>query len=304
MSASIEKSSCCDKTSCCGGVHDTARPAELPIALKDVVREKYGEAAKRAAAGGKSTCGCGTACCGDVHDSPDPITSDLYADSEKSSLPDGAVRASLGCGNPTALAELRAGETVLDLGSGGGIDVILSARRVGPTGKAYGLDMTDEMLNLARKNQAEAGVTNVEFLRGEIEAIPLPDASVDVIISNCVINLSGDKDRVLSEAFRVLKPGGRFAVSDVVVRGEVPEEIRRNMELWVGCIAGALEESEYVSKLTQAGFVEIGVEPTRIYDLEEARGFLTAQGIDADAAARQAEGKFMSAFVRARKSVA
>jgi SAM-dependent methyltransferase len=304
MSAPLEKSSCCDKTTCCGGAHDTARPAQSSTALKEVVREKYGEAARRAAAGAKSTCGCGTACCGDVPDSRDPITSDLYGDSEKSSLPDGAVRASLGCGNPTALAELRAGETVLDLGSGGGIDVILSARRVGPTGKAYGLDMTDEMLELARRNQAEAGVTNVEFLRGEIEAIPLPDASIDVIISNCVINLSGDKARVLSEAFRVLKPGGRFAVSDVVVRGAVPQEIRRNMELWVGCVAGALEESEYVAKLTLAGFSEIGVEPTRVYDLDEARDFLTAQGIDADAAARQAEGKFMSAFVRARKPTA
>ena len=304
MSSTSQKSSCCDQTTCCGGVHDTTRPEGSSAALKEVVREKYGEAAKRAAAGGKSTCGCGTACCGDGQESRDPITSDLYADAETSSLPEGAVRASLGCGNPTALAELRAGETVLDLGSGGGIDVILSARRVGPTGKAYGLDMTDEMLELARKNQAEAGVTNVEFLRGEIEAIPLPDSSVDVIISNCVINLSGDKDRVLSEAYRVLKPGGRFAVSDVVVRGEVPDVIRRNMELWVGCVAGALEESEYVSKLTQAGFREIGVEPTRIYDLAEARGFLTAQGIDADAASRQAEGRFMSAFVRARKPAA
>ena len=304
MSSAIEKSSCCDKTTCCGGVHDTARPAESSAALKDVVREKYGEAAKRAAAGGKSTCGCGTACCGDGHDARDPITSNLYGDSDTSSLPEGAVRASLGCGNPTALAELRAGETVLDLGSGGGIDVILSARRVGPTGKAYGLDMTDEMLELARKNQAEAGVTNVEFLRGEIESIPLPDNSVDVIISNCVINLSGDKDRVMSEAFRVLKPGGRFAVSDVVVRGEVPDDIRRNMELWVGCVAGALEESDYVAKLTRAGFQEIGVEPTRIYDLADAREFLNAQGIDADAAARQAEGKFMSAFVRAQKPAA
>ena len=304
MSGAVEKSSCCDKTTCCGGVHDTARPAESNAALKNVVREMYGEAAKRAAAGGKSTCGCGTACCSDGHDARDPITSDLYGDAEKSSLPEGAVRASLGCGNPTALAELRAGETILDLGSGGGIDVILSARRVGPTGKAYGLDMTDEMLDLARKNQAESGVTNVEFLRGEIEAIPLPSASVDVIISNCVINLSGDKDRVLSEAFRVLKPGGRFAVSDVVVRGDVPEAIRRNMELWVGCVAGALQESEYVAKLARAGFVEISVEPTRIYDLSEAREFLTAQGIDAVAAALQAEGKFMSAYVRARKLAA
>ena len=304
MSSAIERSSCCDKTTCCGGVHDSSPSTDASVALKGVVREKYGEAAKRASSGEKSSCGCGTSCCSDEHDSRDPITSDLYDDSEKSTLPDGAVRASLGCGNPTALAELRAGDTVLDLGSGGGIDVILSARRVGLTGKAYGLDMTDEMLDLARKNQAEAGVTNVEFLRGEIEAIPLPDASVDVIISNCVINLSGDKDRVLAEAFRVLKPGGRFAVSDVVVRGEVPEEIRRNMELWVGCVAGALEETEYVAKLMRAGFGEIGVEPTRIYDLADARAFLTAQGIDADAAARQADGKFMSAFVRARKPAA
>jgi arsenite methyltransferase len=304
MSTAIEKSSCCDKTTCCGGVHDTSSSAEVSAALKDVVREKYGEAAKRAAAGEKSGCGCGTRCCGDGHDSRDPITSELYGDSEKATLPDGAVRASLGCGNPTALAELRPGEVVLDLGSGGGIDVLLSARRVGPTGKAYGLDMTDEMLELARRNQAEAGITNVEFLKGEIEAIPLPDGSVDVIISNCVINLSGDKDRVLSEAFRVLKPGGRFAVSDVVVRGEVPEAIRRNMELWVGCVAGALEESDYIARLRRAGFGEVGVEPTRIYDLSDAREFLSTQGIDSDAAARQVEGRFMSAFVRARKPAA
>jgi SAM-dependent methyltransferase len=271
--------------------------------LKEIVREKYGEAAKRAATGEDASCcgstsggcGTGTSCCGD------PISSNLYADAETGSLPQGAVRASLGCGNPTALAELRAGETVLDLGSGGGIDVLLSAKRVGPTGKAYGLDMTDEMLALARKNQAEAGVTNVEFLKGEIEAIPLPDASVDVIISNCVINLSGDKDRVLAEAFRVLKPGGRFAVSDVVVRGAVPEEIRKSVELWVGCVAGAMEESEYVSRLERAGFEQVGVEPTRIYDLGEAKDFLSAQGIDAEAAARQVQGQFMSAFVRATK---
>ena len=230
-----EQSSCCDKTSCCGGAHASTD-------LKEAVREKYGEAARRAAAGAKSSCCDTSTCCGGAHAS-DSITSDLYDDSQTVSLPDGAVRASLGCGNPTALAELRAGEVVLDLGSGGGIDVLLSARRVGPTGKAYGLDMTDEMLELARKNQAEAGATNVEFLKGEIEAIPLPNNSVDVIISNCVINLSGDKDGVFAEAFRVLKPGGRFAVSDVVVRGEVPAAIRRNMELWVGCVAGALEES-------------------------------------------------------------
>jgi SAM-dependent methyltransferase len=301
MSSAIDKSSCCDKTTCCGGAHDTARPVETSATLKDVVREKYGEAAKRAAAGGRSTCGCGTACCADGEASHDPITADLYEDSQTSALPDGAVRASLGCGNPTALAELRAGETVLDLGSGGGIDVLLSARRVGPTGKAYGLDMTDEMLALARRNQAEAGVTNVEFLKGEIENIPLPDNSVDVIISNCVINLSGDKDRVLAEAFRVLKPGGRFAVSDVVVRGEVPAEIRRSVELWVGCVAGAMEESEYVSRLAHAGFTAISVEPTRIYDLNDAEEFLSGQGIDAATAAKQVEGRFLSAFVRATK---
>jgi SAM-dependent methyltransferase len=274
--------------------------------LKDIVREKYGEAATRAASGQKSSC-CGSSaatsdCCGTGASScVDPITSNLYNEAETGALPENAVRASLGCGNPTALAELRAGEVVLDLGSGGGIDVLLSARRVGPTGKAYGLDMTDEMLDLARKNQAEAGVTNVEFLKGEIESIPLPDASVDVIISNCVINLSGDKARVLAEAFRVLKPGGRFAVSDVVVRGSVPDAIRKSVELWVGCVAGAMEESEYRAKLEHAGFTAVGVEPTRIYDLGEAREFLSAQGIDADAAARQVEGQFMSAFIRATK---
>ena len=270
--------------------------------LKEVVREKYGEAAKRAIDGGTSSCCGGSACCGTAESScADPITSNLYDESERGSLPQDAVRASLGCGNPTALAELRAGEVVLDLGSGGGIDVLLSARRVGPTGKAYGLDMTDEMLELARKNQTEAGVTNVEFLKGEIEAIPLPDSSVDVIISNCVINLSGDKDRVIAEAFRVLKPGGRFAVSDVVVRGEVPDSIRRSVELWVGCIAGAMEEAEYIAKLKRAGFTSVSVEPTRIYNMNDAREFLTAQGIDPDAAARQVEGQFMSAFVRAIK---
>ena len=274
--------------------------------LKDVVREKYGEAAKRAIRGEKSSC-CGSSadssgCCGTSDSScGDPITSNLYNEAEKGSLPENAVRASLGCGNPTALAELRPGETVLDLGSGGGIDVLLSARRVGPTGKAYGLDMTDEMLELARKNQSDSGLTNVEFLKGEIEAIPLPDASVDVIISNCVINLSGDKDRVLAEAFRVLKPGGRFAVSDVVVRGPVPEAIRKSLDLWVGCIAGAMEETEYIGKLERAGFTAIGVEPTRVYDFSEAREFLSAQGIDADAAAKQVQGRFMSAFVRATR---
>ena len=276
--------------------------------LKDIVREKYGEAAKRAVSGEKSSC-CGSSasgpgCCGTSDSScGDPITSNLYDETEKGSLPENAVRASLGCGNPTALAELRAGEVVLDLGSGGGIDVLLSARRVGSTGKAYGLDMTDEMLELARKNQAEAGVSNVEFVKGEIESIPLPDASVDVIISNCVINLSGDKDRVIAEAFRVLKPGGRFAVSDVVVRGAVPDTIRKSVELWVGCVAGAMEESEYVAKLERAGFTAVGVEPTRVYDIGEAREFLSAQGIDADTAARQVQGQFMSAFVRAVKPI-
>ncbi len=231
----------------------------------------------------------------------DPITSGLYDELQKSELPETAVLASLGCGNPTALAELKAGEVVLDLGSGGGIDVLLSAKRVGPTGKAYGLDMTNEMLALARENQKKAGVENVEFLKGEIEQIPLPDNSVDVIISNCVINLSADKDRVLAEAARVLKPGGRFAVSDVVVRGEVPAEVRRNVELWVGCIAGALEDAEYIRKLAGAGFVGIEVEPTRVYNLEDAREFLTTEGIDVDAIAPMVDGKFMSAFIRARK---
>ena len=274
--------------------------------LKDAVRAKYGQAAQQAVRGETSACcgsgSSGAGCCGSSESScGDPISSNLYDETEKGSLPENAVRASLGCGNPTALAELRAGETVLDLGSGGGIDVLLSARRVGPAGKAYGLDMTDEMLELARKNQAEAAVTNVEFLKGEIEAIPLPDASVDVIISNCVINLSGDKDRVLAEAFRVLKPGGRFAVSDVVVRGPVPAKIRQSVELWIGCVAGAMEESEYVSKLKSAGFSSVEVQPTRIYDVTEASEFLAAEGLDAVEAARQAQGQFMSAFVRATK---
>jgi ubiquinone/menaquinone biosynthesis C-methylase UbiE len=231
----------------------------------------------------------------------DPITSNLYDEKEKASLPQSAVLASLGCGNPTALAELRPGETVLDFGSGGGIDVLLSARRVGPTGKAYGLDMTDDMLALARENQRKAGVTNVEFLKGAIEEIPLPNNSVDVIISNCVINLSADKDRVLREAFRVLRPGGRVAVSDVVVRGEVPQAIRRSVELWIGCVAGALEENEYREKLARAGFAEVDVEPTRIYKMDDARDFCAAAGLDADALAPHVDGKFMSAFIRARK---
>jgi arsenite methyltransferase len=268
--------------------------------LKDAVRERYSEAAQRVTSGAGATCcesatSSGDGCC-------DPITSNLYSEQESGQIPEAAIRASLGCGNPTALAELKAGEIVLDLGSGGGIDVLLSARRVGPTGKAYGLDMTDEMLALARENQHKAGVTNVEFLKGEIENIPLPDNSVDVIISNCVINLSGDKDLVFKEAFRVLKPGGRFAVSDVVVRGEVPAEIRKNMELWVGCIAGALSDYDYVAKLARAGFVEIAIEPTRVYNAEDARAFLSTKGIDADAIAPLVNDKFISAFVRAQKS--
>jgi SAM-dependent methyltransferase len=265
--------------------------------LKDVVKEKYGQAALRVNAGGSSCCGASAAldgCC-------DPITANLYDAVQTGALPQEAVLASLGCGNPTALAQLSLGETVLDLGSGGGIDVLLSARRVGPTGKAYGLDMTDEMLALARENQRKAGVENVEFLKGEIENIPLPDNSVDVIISNCVINLSGDKDRVLSEAFRVLKPGGRFAVSDVVTRGAIPADVRQNMLLWVGCIAGALQDYDYVAKLAKAGFDDIDIEPTRVYDIEDARAFLSGQSIDVDAIAAQVQGKFMSAFIRATK---
>ena len=265
--------------------------------LKDVVKEKYGKAALKVTAGDGAS-GCARA---SSRGEDDPITSNLYGCGETGELPAEAVAASLGCGNPTALAQLNPGEVVLDLGSGGGIDVLLSAKRVGPTGKAYGLDMTDEMLALARENQRKAGVTNVEFLKGEIEAIPLPDASVDVIISNCVINLSGDKDRVLAEAFRVLKPGGRFAVSDVVVRGEVPAVIRRSVELWIGCVAGALEEQEYRDKLAKAGFGAITLEATRVYRAEDAREFLARGGIDADAVAPSLEGKFISAFVRAVK---
>jgi SAM-dependent methyltransferase len=266
--------------------------------LKEIVKEKYGEAARRVTNGRSNGC-CGGSelldgCC-------DPITSNLYNASETGQIPEEALKASLGCGNPTALAKLGAGEIVLDLGSGGGIDVLLSARRVGPTGKAYGLDMTDDMLSLARENQRKAGIENVEFLKGEIEHIPLPDDSVDVIISNCVINLSGDKDQVLREAFRVLKPGGRFVVSDVVVRGDVPAEIRRNVELWVGCVAGAMQDSEYTEKLIKAGFASIDIEPTRIYEIEEARQFLTGQGIDVDAIAPMVAGKFMGAFIRAVK---
>jgi 2-polyprenyl-3-methyl-5-hydroxy-6-metoxy-1,4-benzoquinol methylase len=269
--------------------------------IKEVVKEKYGLAALRVVSGEGNACSGSSpsSCCS----GSDPITSDLYDQLQKDELPQAAVLASLGCGNPTALAELRPGEVVLDLGSGGGIDVLLSAKRVSPGGKAYGLDMTDEMLALARDNQQKAGVRNVEFLKGEIENIPLPDNSVDVIISNCVINLSSDKDRVLREAFRVLRPGGRFAVSDVVTRGEIPQEIRKNMLLWVGCVAGALEENEYRSKLAAAGFAGIGIEPTRVYRAADALSLLADKGIDAAKIGPLVDGKFMSAFVRARKPV-
>jgi arsenite methyltransferase len=279
----------------CGYVLPEATVASGDI--RDVVKSKYGEAARRVRAGEAAGCGCSDSqvpCC-------DPISADLYDASETAGLPRAALSASLGCGNPTALAQLNSGEHVLDLGSGGGIDVLLSAKRVGPNGKAYGLDMTDEMLALARENQRKAGVGNVEFLKGEIENIPLPENSVDVVISNCVINLSADKDRVLREAFRVLRPGGRFAVSDVVVRGPVPADIRRNVELWVGCVAGALDESEYRAKLDAAGFAEVEIEPTRVYSIEDARQFLTAKGIDVEAIAPHVEGKFASAFIRAKK---
>ena len=265
--------------------------------LKATVRERYGLAARQVSEG-KSSC-CSTTCCGGTAE--DPITSNLYSAAETATLPEQAVLASLGCGNPTALAELHPGETVLDLGSGGGIDVLLSARRVGPAGKAYGLDMTDDMLELARENQRKSGVENVEFLKGEIESIPLPDNSVDVIISNCVINLSADKGQVLKEAFRVLKPGGRFAVSDVVVRGEVPAAVRRSMELWVGCVAGALTEEEYRRHLTEAGFEMVGIEPTRIYEFEDAKEFLSGAGLETEGLARAVAGRVMGAFVRARK---
>jgi SAM-dependent methyltransferase len=267
--------------------------------ITEVVKEKYGQAALRVSTGQ------GNACCGSAPSSAsgcgDPITSGLYDPNQTGILPEEAIKASLGCGNPTALAQLREGETVLDLGSGGGIDVLLSARRVGPAGKAYGLDMTDEMLALANENKRKSGAENVEFLKGHIENIPLPDNSVDVIISNCVINLSADKDRVLKEAFRVLKGGGRFAVSDVVTRGEIPEEIRKNMLLWVGCVAGALDEREYQAKLAAAGFESIGVEPTRIYRAEDALSFLVDKGIDVEKVGPLVDGKFMSAFIRATK---
>jgi arsenite methyltransferase len=261
--------------------------------LQDAIREKYGEIArsvKGTGCCGPESCGCG-----------DPITSNLYSDAETGDLPRDAVAVSLGCGNPTALIDLEPGQTVLDLGSGGGIDVLLSAKRVGPTGKVYGLDATDDMLTLARENQRKAGAHNVEFLKGTIEAIPLPDRSVDVIISNCVINLSTDKDAVLGEAFRVLKPGGRFAVSDVVIRGEVPPEVKRSLELWVGCVAGALGDEEYVSKLRAAGFADVAVEPWRIYNIEDARAFLTESRLDVDRLAPHIEGRIASAFIRARK---
>jgi len=265
--------------------------------IREIVKDKYGEAARRVKAGETtgSSCGASSApCC-------DPISANLYDAQQTSGLPQQAVAASLGCGNPTALAELKPGEHVLDLGSGGGIDVFLSAKRVGPTGKVYGLDMTDDMLALARENQRKAGVENVDFLKGEIENIPLPENSVDVVISNCVINLSADKDRVLREAFRVLRPGGRFAVSDVVVRGPVPADIRRSVEFWVGCVAGALDESDYRAKLEGAGFADVEFEPTRVYTIDDARQFLVAQGVDVDTIAPQVEGKFASAFIRARK---
>jgi arsenite methyltransferase len=269
--------------------------------IKEVVREKYGEVARSV------TSGAGKSCCGEasaLQASCDPITSNLYDVAQEGELPDTAIKASLGCGNPTALAHLKPGEIVLDLGSGGGIDVLLSARRVGSTGKAYGLDMTDEMLALAEENKRKSGLTNVEFLKGEIENIPLPDSSVDVIISNCVINLSGDKDRVLKEAFRVLKPGGRLAISDVVVQGTVAADIKKNLELWVGCVAGALSDYDYVAKLAKAGFDNIDIECTRVYGIEDARTFLSGQGLDVDALAREVEGKFISAFIRANKPAA
>ena len=281
--------------------------------IKKAVKERYGQAARRVVEGGSATAlSSSTSCCGgpSCGSGIDPITSNLYALNETDGLPPDAVAASLGCGNPTALAELKPGETVLDLGSGGGIDVLLSARRVGPSGKAYGLDMTDEMLNLARENQRKSGLHNVEFLKGEIENIPLPDNSVDVIISNCVINLSGDKDRVLAEAFRVLKPGGRFAVSDIVVRGEIPAAIKRSIELWSGCIAGALEETEYQAKLAKAGFGQIGIEPTRIYTVDQLKDMFTIEqikdvlsqlGLGLDKIGAAVDGKFRSAFIRATK---
>jgi SAM-dependent methyltransferase len=274
-------------------------------ALKTTVKEKYGQAARRVSEGTTAAPCCGSSgCCGATTEAWDPITSDLYDENQKAGIPVEAMLASLGCGNPTALAALKEGETVLDLGSGGGIDVLLSAKRVGPTGKAYGLDMTDEMLALANENKRRAGAENVEFLKGEIEQIPLPDASVDVIISNCVINLSGDKRKVLKEAFRVLKPGGRFAVSDVVVRGDVPAAVKTNMELWIGCVAGALEEQEFIALLREVGFAKPSIEPTRVYKVEDAAAFLSGSGLDAVEFASQIDGKFMGAFVRGTKPLA
>jgi SAM-dependent methyltransferase len=269
--------------------------------IKSAVRERYGRTALQVAAGARSSC-CGGGSCGSAAD--DPITANLYTDDQVATLPAEVVLASLGCGNPTALADLHEGEVVLDLGSGGGIDVLLSARRVGVTGKAYGLDMTDEMLALAKENQRKAGIGNVEFLKGDIEAIPLPDASVDVIISNCVVNLAADKRKVIAEAFRVLKPGGRFAVSDVVCRGEVPQDVRKSMELWVGCIAGALTEQEFHALLREAGFEHAEIEPTRIYEFEDARAFLNGAGLDTEVLAREVGGRVMGAFIRARKPAA
>jgi arsenite methyltransferase len=290
------KAPCCGPE-CCGTPAAQAEGVQSldPVALREVVQAKYGEAARNVREGG-------AACCGDsCGGGRDPITSDLYEAAQTAGLPAEAMLASLGCGNPTMLASLEPGEVVLDLGSGGGIDVLLSARRVGPTGKAYGLDMTDDMLALARENQRKAGVENVEFLKGEIEAIPLPGDAVDVIISNCVINLSADKRQVLAEAFRVLRPGGRFAVSDVVVRGEMPETLRRSVELWIGCVAGALEETEYGRLLAEVGFEQIEIEPTRIYRAEDARDFLAGTGVDPESVSSDVDGKVMSAFVRARK---
>jgi SAM-dependent methyltransferase len=280
-------------------------PAPLESNVKEVVREKYGQAARRiteSRESGGGCCGCGSEA--STTQSCSPITANLYDPAQANAVPEAALAASLGCGNPTALAELVPGETVLDLGSGGGIDVLLSARRVGPTGKAYGLDMTDEMLALAEENRRRSGLANVEFLKGDIESIPLPDNSVDVIISNCVVNLSADKDRVLAEAYRVLKPGGRLAISDVVMRGEVPAAIRRNVELWAGCVAGALSEDDYRGKLAGAGFGDVGIEPTRVYRAEDARAFLASAGMDTDSILREVDGKFMAAFVRARKPAA
>jgi SAM-dependent methyltransferase len=304
---------CCDETSAVAVTTTTTAAVAAPALggqLTDTVRERYGAAARRVLAGVESAKASGASCCGPVNSccggaafdgTTDPITSNLYVTGETDDLPEAAVLASLGCGNPTALAELREGEVVLDLGSGGGIDVLLSARRVGPTGKAYGLDMTDDMLALARRNAAEAGVRNVEFLRGRIEDIPLPSSTVDVVISNCVINLSGDKRAVLTEAFRVLKPGGRFAVSDVVVQGELPADVKRSMELWVGCVAGALSDAEFVALLREAGFESPSVEFTRTYDVEDARAFLVDTGLDADRIAREVAGRVGAAFVRATK---